>query len=480
MDKETPRSHTSQSSPKNEPESTSAIPAEPISNPRLQNPFERPNPTTGRTGFGLFAQDEINPRTVPRWIPSQRVSQPPRSDEEGPQLNYEQRTGPNPQLSSAGSYQVVSPGTGSTRASVHAGPHRNTREIGQSTVGEESYSQPSEVAAESARSLLESGDGSSSTANVTSSDQSRGQELHLRDTVYNSASCVSNPSEEDIPSTKKDVQECPRLSRQNPGRWTPGNADYSNKPGVRNWRLSRDATLMLSRHEPFQAPRQIVEHELSQVDSQLDVSNPPDTGNGHGSKDSSVSASPLSTPGLDVTGFQERLRSISNPSTPSTDPSECSDSEKMPSKNEPRPGSVAPDALMVELTTCLLFSWFYYPIVLDFPRLVENFRKCPNGSGADQPNGSPGNRPLVESHHQDQNGSFWVEHGDEGSQEDDDQSKQPEQSSQKTCDSPKRPPRPLACPFHKMDPLRYSGRNELEKEYRNCASGYYQDISRLK
>lgn len=38
----------------------------------------------------------------------------------------------------------------------------------------------------------------------------------------------------------------------------------------------------------------------------------------------------------------------------------------------------------------------------------------------------------------------------------------------------------LACPYCKYDPIRYSERNQEEKEYRRCASSYLTAISRLK
>jgi len=38
----------------------------------------------------------------------------------------------------------------------------------------------------------------------------------------------------------------------------------------------------------------------------------------------------------------------------------------------------------------------------------------------------------------------------------------------------------LACPYCKYDPLRYSERNQEEKDYRRCASSYLTTISRLK
>lgn len=38
----------------------------------------------------------------------------------------------------------------------------------------------------------------------------------------------------------------------------------------------------------------------------------------------------------------------------------------------------------------------------------------------------------------------------------------------------------VACPYHKYDPRRYGARNMTEKEYRNCAIGFWTDVNRLK
>lgn len=280
-----------------------------------------------------------------------------------------------------------------------------------------------------------------------------------------------------MPSTEENGREYSVLPRKGPGHWSPGNTDCSIESRPGNLRVSHDAVLNFS-HEPFRAPRQIVEPELVQTDPQLLPSDPLNTDNSHGSKESSVSSSPLSTPGLEVIGFHDG--SSSNSSITSTDPSEHSDSEDTPSKNEPSPASVALDALMMELITCLIFGWLYSRIVPNLPSLVENVRKCPEGPGSGQDSRGTGNKSLMESPNQANNSSTRGESNGEDGHDDDDQSKQPEQSSQKIDDPPTRLLRPLACPFNKYDPERYSAFNEGEKEYRTCSSGYWPDISRLK
>lgn len=281
-----------------------------------------------------------------------------------------------------------------------------------------------------------------------------------------------------MPSTEENGRECSVLPRENPGCWTLGDTDCSIESRLGNLRVSRDAVLNFSQHGPSRAPWQIVEPELVQADPQLLPSDPLNTGNGHGNDESSTSSSPLSTPGLQVIGFHDGLSS--NSSTTSTDLSEHSDSEDIPSKNEPSPASVALDALMMESTTCLIFGWLYSRIVLNLPSIAENVRKCPEGPGSGQSSRGTGNRSLMGSPRQANNSSTRGESNGEDGRDGDDQSGQPEQNSQNINDPPPNLLRPLACPYNKYDPKRYSAFNEAEKEYRTCSSGYWPDISRLK
>jgi hypothetical protein len=169
MDKETPRSHTGQSSPRSKAESTRVIPVKPGSDAGLQNLFEQLNPTADRTRLNLFAPDQIDPRTVPRSIPLQRDSQPSRSNEERLDRNYELRAG-------------------------HTS--RNARGFGQSPVSEDSGWHQSKVASESTRSNDKCAPTSPSTASVTSSRPSRCQELHPGDTANNRAARDPNVLED--------------------------------------------------------------------------------------------------------------------------------------------------------------------------------------------------------------------------------------------------------------------------------------------
>ena len=293
---------------------------------------------------------------------------------------------------------------------------------------------------------------------------------------------LSSPNpEQDLPGRmtpiRDNVRGSSRLPEDDLGHFTTTDADYSPlpTPGIGD-SISPGSGFQ---DEHVQPSQQTAEPALIQIDSH-DLSSPFNPGNNSGSNESFVSASPVSTPGLDVTDLQDGLSSISDSNTTSTDLSEYSDPEDISSKKDLAPGSVVTDSLMTDLITCLLLGWLYSSIVLNFPSLLEKFRKCPQRSHAGHASGNAGNRPLMESPRQANNGSIRGESEGESGREDDDQSKQPERNGLKVANSPTAPPRPLACPFHKKDPQRYSGLNDREKEYRNCSSGYWPDISRLK
>ena len=282
-------------------------------------------------------------------------------------------------------------------------------------------------------------------------------------------------------SNENNGRELPGLPTAYPGPLNPKSAGCRIGPRPKDLKLSRDAALDLPQYEPFRGSPATHGRNNVHTDTPLDVSNPPDTGSGLEISDSSVSESPLSTPGLDKAGFQDRLRSASNSSTASTDASEYSDPEELPSKNQPSLWSVAPDALAQEQTICLLFGWLYSHLVLHLVGLTENIRKCPGEPSSGQASSRAGQNSLMERPRRLENSySTRKERDGDGGDEDGDQSKWPEQKGQKLDDSPDRPLRPLACPFHKHNPQRYSGFNGAEKEYRTCSSGYWPDISRLK
>ena len=187
----------------------------------------------------------------------------------------------------------------------------------------------------------------------------------------------------------------------------------------------------------------------------------------------------MSTPGLDLTTFQDGLSCKS--STISTDPSEYSEAEDIRSKYEPSSGVVAQYGLTEERITCLIFGYLHRHIVLNLPTLVGNLRECPGESSSGQTSTSAGHSSLMgRPYRQNNNGFIRRERGNDHGDEGDDQSRRPEQKSNELDDSPTSNLRPLGCPFHKYDPDRYSAFNEAEKEYRNCSSGYWLDISRLK
>lgn len=191
------------------------------------------------------------------------------------------------------------------------------------------------------------------------------------------------------------------------------------------------------------------------------------------SKDSSGFDSLVIRPGL-------HKRELSSISTASTDLTEATDSEDISPGNEPGPTSLATDRLIRHLITFLIARWLGSSLALDLNNPAETFRKCPQGSGTGQAGKSAGKRPLRDSPYQGDHQSRGGESGDGSDHEGDGDSGQRKRKNQKVDDSAGGAPQLLACPFYKMDPLRYSGLNEREKEYRHCSSGYWPDISRLK
>jgi hypothetical protein len=202
--------------------------------------------------------------------------------------------------------------------------------------------------------------------------------------------------------------------------------------------------------------------------------------------DCPVSVSPVTRPGLNVIGHQDELRTFSSsstystPSTAFTDVSEATHSDDTSSENEHEPGFIAINSFMRQLVTSLLASWLWNSMSLDFHNLAHNVRKCPQESGAGEASTIIRKRGLTESSSQSNSSPSRVESGDESDHEGDDQSRRRRRKTQKANDSSTRPPRLLACPFYKLNPIRYSGLNQREREYRKCASGTWPDISRLK
>ena len=162
--------------------------------PGLQNSLELPHPTLDRTRPALSTPEEVDPRTVPRWIPPPRDFQSPPSHEERPRPNYEVSSGPTPRPSSSGTCRTVNPGTSSTRLSSPAGPYSTAQEVELSSVSQDSDSFHSGVSSEASRSNVKSASKSTPTASVTHPCPSRGEELHARGTVNNGAARDSNVS----------------------------------------------------------------------------------------------------------------------------------------------------------------------------------------------------------------------------------------------------------------------------------------------
>src|SRR5436305_460723 len=97
-----------------------------------------------------------------------------------------------------------------------------------------------------------------------------------------------------FPSSEGTHRERSGLPSGDIGRSTTGNADGSIEPRPGDLRLPRECVLELPPNEPFNVPRQNARHESVQLDPQSDISDPLNAGEDRGSKDSSVSVSPLS------------------------------------------------------------------------------------------------------------------------------------------------------------------------------------------
>ena len=69
------------------------------------------------------------------------------------------------------------------------------------------------------------------------------------------------------------------------------------------------------------------------------------------------------------------------------------------------------------------------------------------------------------------------EEGEHGQGDDENDGDRPGNESKSKSDSLSKP---LACPFFKNDPTRYSERNNMERQYRICSTVLLKDISRLK
>ena len=220
MDEETPRSHKGpSSSPRSEADSTRAIPGEQRSRPALLS-FEQSRLARDRNHPRLYASQEIDPRTVPRYVPSSPADflhQLPSSNEERTEPNYRHFPGPTSRPSSdeeetqrpfslflgetlppssSGSYQVVRAGTSSTTFSSSTRLPSNAREVRQPPTGTDSDTQPSEVPSESTQSKAKDTSGSTSAVIFTSSSPSRAEALHSRGKVDAGAGRDSKSSED--------------------------------------------------------------------------------------------------------------------------------------------------------------------------------------------------------------------------------------------------------------------------------------------
>jgi hypothetical protein len=205
------------------------------------------------------------------------------------------------------------------------------------------------------------------------------------------------------------------------------------------------------------------------------------SGNEHSTGECSASRSTLPETGLQMTELEDALSSVSTSNMSSAEVTEATDSENPSSEDEHDQMSFPAGPLKRHLTARLVASWLCISIMIELHNLANNFQRCPQGSSdSGQAGRTASKRSLMDSPHQSNNNSSGAETGDESDPERDDQSRRPRRKMQKVHDSSTRPPRLLACPFHKMNPIRYSELNGREKEYRRCSSGYWPDISRLK
>lgn len=198
------------------------------------------------------------------------------------------------------------------------------------------------------------------------------------------------------------------------------------------------------------------------------------------STECSASASPVIRPGLDISDQQHDMRTPSMSSTTSTGPRDVSLLDDAPPEDVHGPTSVALDLLRRQLTTCLLACLLWNSVSFDVQNLAETIRKCAQTSCPGQAPRRAGKRRLTECSSQSNSSSERRESGDESDHGGEDASGRRRRKNRRLDNSPSRSPTPLACPFYKMDPIRYSGLNASEKEYRKCSSGYWPDISRLK
>jgi hypothetical protein len=204
------------------------------------------------------------------------------------------------------------------------------------------------------------------------------------------------------------------------------------------------------------------------------------SGNIHSNDEGSASQSTLPEMELQMTELGDALCSVSTSNMSSAEVTEATDSENPSSDDEHDQMSFPAGPLKRHLTARLVAGWLCDSILIEFHNLANNFQRCPPGSGTGEAGRIASKRSLMDPPHQSNNNSSGAETGDESDQERDDHPRRPRGGMQKADGSSTKSPRLLACPFHKMNPIRYSGLNEREKEYRKCSSGYWPDISRLK
>jgi hypothetical protein len=512
---------------------TSAVPRSGASQDHL-------TPASHRSRYSLSARDDGQPSDVGNGYHSMLTSHQPsyslfaRDDSQPSSVGNGQAS--NYQLKLSETYQPGSIRKGSTSASSPAGLHPSTRGRGQLlTRGEQDSRQPGQSDLGHSRQFspdttsgLEEDRVVTSSWVVSSTPASTGMSIHSRRYGDAPASLDSSSTgtqeqrstgahsnelsfmpesatdaEQDSPrrltaagnilgSTRvppsdleqdssghptvveDNIRDSVRLSSQRGGHPTTMNAELS---AVRPSRsedvvLPSDSDLDIPEGHDFRPAQQSTELLTHGVSQSCELSQSHKPSQVDTRKDSCVSDSPVTRPGL-------HMRLIST-STTSTDGTDSTDSDYLSSENEYEPLSMAINSLMRQLITCLLAGWLWNLIALDFNNLVESLRKCPQGSAAGQAGKSTGKKRLMESPRQDDHSSMHRDIDNESDHEGDGQSRRRRRKIQKADNSSPTSPRLLACPFHKMYPLRFSELNEREKEYRGCSSGYWPNISRLK
>jgi hypothetical protein len=204
------------------------------------------------------------------------------------------------------------------------------------------------------------------------------------------------------------------------------------------------------------------------------------SGNEHSGGECCTSQSTPPGMELQMTELEDALNSVAMSNVSPVETTDATDSENLSSEDEHGQIGFPAGPLQRHLTARLVAGWLCDALGIEFRNLANNSQKCSQGSETGQAGRTGSKRPLTGSPYWGNNNSSGAETGNGSDQERDDEFRRPRRKIPKVHNPSTGSPRLLACPFHKMNPIRYSGLNEREKEYRRCSSGYWPDISRLK